>query len=156
LFATERLAVPLSLEQWAECLSLVEAIEATGESKRPLVTAFVRGLAFFHLGRLELAFQTFKELDRESERVMGRRRIVRSYIASTPTGQPQKFHGTVAWVAADGAKGSVHVEELRRQIDFRPRDFGKPDIAPRAALGEFHIAFNFVGPIADPVIFHKN
>ena len=155
LFASERLAVPLGPSEWAECLSLVEAIEATGESNRPLVVAFVRGLAFFHLGRLELAFQTFKELNRESERVMGRRRVVRSYIASTPAGQPQKFHGTVAWVGADGAKGSVHVEELRRQIDFRPHDFGKPDITPRASLGEFHIAFNFVGPIADPLGYHK-
>ena len=155
LFASERMALPLSPGQWAECLGMVEAIEATGESKRPLVTAFIRGLALFHLGRLELAFQTFKELDRESERVMGRRRIVRTYIASTPAGTPQKFHGTVAWVAPDGAKGSVHIEELRRQIDFRPRDFGKPDITPRSSLGEFHIAFNFVGPIADHVSYYK-
>ncbi len=155
LFASERMLLPLSLSQWNECLAMVEAIEATGESKRPLVTAFIRGLAFFHLGRLEFAFQTFKELDRESERVMGRRRIVRSYIASAPTGVPQKFHGIVAWVAPDGVKGSVHIEELRRQIDFRPRDFGKPDITPRSSLGEFHIAFNFVGPIADPVSYYK-
>lgn len=156
LFAAERIAVPLSLEQWAECLSLVEAIEATGESRRPLVMSFVRGLAFFHLGRLEYAFQTFRELDRESERVMGRRRIVRSYVASTYAGVPQKFHGTVAWVAPDGVKGSVHIEELRRQIDFRPRDFGKPDITSRSSLGEFHVAFNFLGPIADPVGYYKS
>jgi hypothetical protein len=156
LFASERIAVPLSSEQWAECLGLVEGVEATGESKRPLVMAFVRGLALFHLGRLELAFQTFRELDRESERVMGRRRIVRSYIASTPSGAPQKFHGTVAWVAHEGIKGSAHVEELRRQIDFRPRDFGKPDITSRTSLGEFHIAFNFVGPIADPTSYYKS
>jgi hypothetical protein len=156
LFATERAAVPFSHEQWTECLGLVEAIESTGESKRPLVTTFVRGLAFFHLGQLEYAFQTFKELDRESERVMGRRRIVRSYVASVSGGQAQKYHGTVAWVAADGAKGSAHVEELRRQIDFRPRDFGRPDITPRTSLGEFHIAFNFVGPIADPISYFKS
>ena len=155
VFSGERVALPFQSAQWHECLTLLEDIERTGDSQRPLSVSYFRGLALFHLDMLEGAAHTFKELDKESERSMGRRRIVRSYVASTPQGLPRKFHGTVAWAASDSNRGAVHVEELRRPIDFRPRDFGKAEIEPRSSLGEFHIAFNFVGPIADPVTLFK-
>jgi hypothetical protein len=155
LFAGERLVLPLTVENWHECLAILEDIQNAGEPQRPLTIAFLRGLALFHLDQIEASLQVFRELDRESERTMGRRRIVRSYLAGTPEGKPMKFHGIVSWVANDGNRGAVHVEELRRQIGFRPRDFGAPQIEQRATLGEFHIAFNFLGPIADPVTMFK-
>jgi hypothetical protein len=155
IFSSERVTVAFGSDLWSQCLAILEDIDRTGDSQRPLTVAFFRGLAHFHLNQLEAATQTFKELDRESERTMGRRRIVRSYIASTPEGQPRKFHGTVAWASSEGNRGAVHVEELRRSVDFIPRDFGRAEIEKGASLGEFHIAFNFVGPLADPVTMHK-
>lgn len=44
---------------------------------------------------------------------------------------------------------------LRNEIDFRPYEFGIQEPRPGVSLGEFHIAFNFRGPIADPAIFYK-
>ena len=155
IFSSERLTVAFDADQWSRCLSILEDIDRAGDSQRPLTVAFFRGLALFHLDRLEGATQTFKELDRESERTMGRRRIVRSYIASTSIGKPRKFHGTAAWASSEGNRGAVHVEELRRLVDFRPRDFGRAEIEKGASLGEFHIAFNFVGAIADPLTMYK-
>jgi hypothetical protein len=38
---------------------------------------------------------------------------------------------------------------------FFPRDFGKPEIAPGDTLGEFHIGFNFLGPVADPRSYYR-
>jgi hypothetical protein len=97
----------------------------------------------------------FRDVERESDKVRGRRRIIRSYLASTSTGQPQKFHGDVRWVASSSARGEVYVEEIRHRILFLPQDFRRPDIAPGDTLGEFHIAFNFLGPIADPVGYYR-
>ena len=54
-------------------------------------------------------------------------------------------------VEADQRRGQVFVNELSRQITFLPIDFNLPDIRPNDSLDEFHIAFNFLGPIADPL-----
>ena len=149
LFDGERVALPFSRDDWAECLQLVIAVQSTGESRRPLILSFLRAMALFHLGSLEDAVQTFREVELDSDLLRSRRRIVRSYVASTPEGTPKRFNGTVSWVAANGARGGVHVEELRRTLVFIPRDF-RQDLQPGDSLPEFHIAFNFLGAIADP------
>jgi hypothetical protein len=156
LFAGERIALPFTNSQWAECLSLTQAIDTTGQSRRPLIMSLLTGLALFHLNDFDRAFRAFEELERESERVMGRRRIIKSYIASDHSGRATKYSGTVSWVAADGNKAAVLVDGIRRLVNFRPRDFGRPDITKGATLSNFHIAFNFVGPLADPTMFYKN
>jgi len=149
-FDRERKLLPLSDEQWQHCLGIIHDLEATSTSHRPTSIAFVRGLALFHLGSVQEALEVFREVERESEQVRGRRRVIRSYMASTPSGQPRRFHGDVRWVAEEGNRGEVWVEELRHGIRFLPRDFGRPNIARGDTLGEFHVAFNFLGPIADP------
>jgi hypothetical protein len=60
------------------------------------------------------------------------------------------FHGTVTWVSPDAYRAEVFIDEIMRRLPFFPRDFGRTTIARNEALGEFHIAFNFLGPIADP------
>jgi hypothetical protein len=151
----ERATVPFSDEQWRSCLGLVREVEATGNSVRPITLAFLRGLALFHLKEVEESIGVFREVERESDRVRGRRRIIRSYLASTAAGEPMKFHGTVAWVTDNQRRGGVYAEELRRVIHFLPIDFGRPDIARGDNLGEFHVAFNFLGPVADPPGFYR-
>ncbi len=155
LLDRERAAIPLDEDLWRQCLDLVLAVEATGKSVRPTTLAFLRGLVLFHLSDFGQSLEVFRQVERDSDRVRGRKRIVRSYLASTVQGRPQKFHGTVSWVVDDGTKGGVYVEELRRIIRFLPRDFGRPEIAKGDTLGEFHIAFNFLGPVADPPGFHR-
>jgi hypothetical protein len=154
-FERERQALPLDRTQWTHCLEIVVALEGMGESQRPILLAFIRGLALFHLGDIEQAIEVFRDVERDSDRVRGRRRIVRSYLASTADGQPQRFHGNVDWVSPQGTKGEVYVEGLRRKILFFPRDFGRPEVGRADSLGEFHIGFNFLGPIADPPGYYR-
>jgi hypothetical protein len=149
-FERERQVLPLAEDQWRRCYDIVIALEGIGESQRSALLSFLRGLALFHLGDFGQAIEVFREVERESDRIRGRRRIVRSYLASAPDGQPQKFHGNVAWVSPQSTKGEVYVEAIRRKVVFFPRDFGKPEITPGDTLGEFHIGFNFLGPVADP------
>ena len=155
LFDRERTSLCLDQPRWQELLDLVELQDVTRQSQRPVVLAFLRGLALFHTGNIVKSLEVFRNLQRESEVVRGRRRIIRSYLASTQTGDPRKFHGTVSRVFADGARGDVYVDELMQRIIFIPRDFGT-ELRVNETMGEFHIAFNFLGPIADPIGFLKS
>ena len=155
LFESERSTVPLDQVQWQKFLEFILLLEATGESHRPVDLAYLKGLALFHMGDVVHSLEVFRGVERESDVVRGRRRIIRSYLASTPTGEPRKFHGTVHSVYAEGARGEVYVDDLRHRIKFIPREHQRGDIRPNVNLGEFHIAFNFLGPIVDPPAFHN-
>lgn len=150
-FEVERQGLPFSQPDWSYLLQLVTSIELTGQSHRSLLLRFLAALALFHIGDLEQCVQAFKEIESEAEQVLGRRRVVRSYVASDATGRPVKFHGTVAWISLDRNRAEVSVDELRRKIGFLPNDFPHVEARRGATLGTFHIAFNFLGPIADPV-----
>jgi hypothetical protein len=155
LFEKERAVLPLNESQWVECLGLLDSLQEAGESYRATTLAFVRGLALFHLASYGESIEIFRDVERDSDLVRGKRRIVRSYLASTASARPTKFHGTVAWIHDSLSKGEVYVEELRRKIQFIPKDFGRTDFARGDSLGDFHIAFNFLGPLADPVGYYR-
>lgn len=153
LFSGERHAPPLTREQWTRFLSIVDALEEQDSPRRPTVLGFLRGLAQFHLDRVADALSTFKEVERQSMAVRSRRRVIRTYVASTPDGTPRTYHGTISWLDPSARKGDVRVEELRASIVFFTHDFRMDDPHIALDIGDFHIAFNFLGPIADPVIF---
>ena len=145
----ERILVPFSDSDWTECLTLVLRIEEQGNSQRAAVVKYIRGIAEFHLRRYGAAFTTFAELEGLSEGVTGRKRIIRTYRASTPSGAPQPFTGTVESVDGDGRFGRVFVPTIGRSLRFFPRDFGWPEVRKGDTLGEFYVAFNLAGISAD-------
>jgi hypothetical protein len=155
LFRGERNSPPLTLGDWQYLLALVERLLLLGQSSRPQVLSYLRGLALFHVRQYDRAFDVFHELERESDAVWGKRRIIRSYAASSETGRPLSYHGDVHWLSPDGLRGEVYVTELMRSVKFIGKEFPKQDLRKGTSLGEFHIAFNFLGPIADPKIYYK-
>ncbi len=150
IFYSERQTVPFSHDDWQHCLQILLDLMAADESYITPSLRFLYGLSTFHLGEVESSFEIFRELERESDQLLGRRRIIRSFVASTPRGQPRAFRGTVTWVDHERNRGDVYVEELRRNVRFIPRDFNLPDIQKGEVIDRFHLAFNFIGPIADP------
>ena len=150
-FDEERAVVPFQENDWLYGLELIRELRGLQNSNRGLTLSFVEALSLFHLGQITPAIQLFREIENESYTVSSRRRILRSFLASEPNGTPRIFRGTVRSVDPDGRRGQVFVEELRQRITFLPADFGRPEIRSGDSLGEFHIAFNFIGPIADPL-----
>ena len=150
LFDDERTALPFGEEDWLYALQLIRDLKSLQGLQRGLTLSFLEALALFHLGHIASAIQLFREIETESYTVSSRRRILRSFIASETSGNPRIFHGAVGSVEPGGRRGQVIVEELRQRITFLPADFGRPEIRQGESLGEFHIAFNFIGPIADP------
>ena len=151
LFDDERTVLPFLEEDWLYALQLIRDLKSLQGLQRGLTFSFLEALALFHLGQITPARQLFREIETQSYTVSSRRRILRSFIASEPNGGPRIFRGTVAAVDPGGRRGQVMVEELRQRITFIPADFGRPEIRQGDSLREFHIAFNFIGPIADPL-----
>lgn len=98
------------------------------------------------------AFTVFREeVERASYAIRSRRRLVRAYVASNPAGTPRIYHGTIQALTADERKGEVFVEEIRRRVQFLTHEFDLAHPERGLSLGEFHVAFNYLGPIAEPV-----
>jgi len=150
MFAGERQAVPFGGDQWRDLLAQLDHLMRVDlASNEEPTLQYMRGLAMFHLRDLHGAMEVFRDVQRLSDQVGGRRRVIRHYVVSETEGIPQVFTGTVDWT--DGKRGEVFVDQLRHRVNFRPYDFRRPDIQQGDALGDFHIAFNFLGPIADPL-----
>lgn len=156
MFYRERQTLPFSFEEWQYAFTLVvDLMSLEGNTSSPSLK-YLQGLCLFHLGAgIDEALGVFRELERESDHITGRRRIIRSYIASTEEGHPRTFNGSVAWISGDGARGEIYVEELRRNIKFIPLDLHRPDLSEHETISDFHIAFNFLGPVIDPPNYFK-
>lgn len=148
----ERQTVAFSQEDWRYALQLVvELLHSEGQYPVALVK-FLEGLATFHLGWISNALARFRELEQEVDYMYGRKRIIHSYLASTPDGRPAVFRGTVDWVDQEKNRGLIYVEELRCKIRILPWEFPRGrELRKGEPVGRLHIAFNFIGPKADPI-----
>lgn len=156
IFYGERQIIPFTEDDWKYFLGIIIDLMNIDDLSTNPSLMYLRGLATFHLGHIEPAFGIFRDLVRESEYITGRRRIIRSYLASTEDGKPRRYNGTVEWVSEDRSKGELYVDKLRRRIIFLPHDFNRLDIEEKETLNDFHIAFNFIGLIADPIWHFKS
>jgi hypothetical protein len=149
IFHGERQTVPFSRDDWQYCWGVISKLLASSELYKTPRIKYLYGLAAFHLDDIENAVQIFREIAQDTGQ-QGHRRIVSSYLVSQSDGQPKVFTGTVKWTNGKD-KGGVYIPKFRRNIPFNPMRFNRPDIQSGESLGEFHIAFNFIGPIADPI-----
>jgi hypothetical protein len=156
LFFRERDAVPFGPAEWRSALEIISAYMLAPNSTGTPYMHYLQGLAAFHVGDIDGAFRTFRDLEREADHIRGRRRIIRSYLAATPDGAPEVFSGTVDWVDEERRRGAIYVPRLRDRVPFLPREFGMADPRRSQTIDRFHIAFNFRGPIADPLSFRSD
>lgn len=155
IFYGEKQTVNFNQDDWQYLLGILSDLMAIGNFSLKPSLIYLRGLATFHLKLFDESFKSFKELEQVPNYVAGKRRIIRSYLASTPQGTPEVFNGTVVWVSSDGKGGELYVDKIRRKVRFVPREFNKPNIQERETINKFHLAFNFIGPIASPISLFK-
>lgn len=154
-YPEERTTVPLTREQWAHLLEVLEQLIAIdGNYENPSIL-YLQAIAKWQLGYHDAANAVWRELQQISDRVTGKKRIMKTYLSSSPTGQPIKYNGTVSSVSGDGSKGEIFIEGLRLRLAFFPKDFGREDIRRDEELSGFHIAFNYIAPTADPARHYK-
>lgn len=95
------------------------------------------------------AIEIWKGLSRDSE-FEDRSRVIRRLLASDASGAPLKFRGRVEGTKG-GADWKVRVEGINTSISLLAHEFKDHDLAHGRELRDFGIAFNYVGPIADPL-----
>lgn len=149
----ERNTIAFTQEEWTQCLDLLASLRGAAAFDQYRIS-FLRGLALFHVGAIGRCQSEFRELGSLGLDVS--RRVHLTYLASDPDGSPTKFTGRVTRASADGRKGRVWVEGLRAEIDFVPLHFSTESYRSKGeVLPEFHIGFNYRGPIADPIRPHS-
>lgn len=153
LLEGERQAVALSRNDWRYLWDICRDLLATGDNRWAATAKYVSAVALFHMEDWAGSFDTFRDLESDVDYDLARRRLQRTYLASTEQGAPRTFEGTVRWInegEGQRSRGSLYVPEIRREIPFFPREFPRGQIRTQESL-TFHIGFNFRGPIADPI-----
>lgn len=149
LLRGDRRTVAFTESDWRGCLELLDTLHGAAEFDQYRI-AFLRGLALFHLGSVSASQSGFRELGSLGLDVS--RRVHMAYLSSDDEGRPRKFTGRVAWASADGRKGRVWVDQLKAEVDFVPLRFSPDSYRAKGdPVPTFHIGFNYLGPIADPI-----
>lgn len=155
LFEIEKQPLPFSKTDWEYCNSLLEKLFFIGDLYQSATTLYLKAISEFHLNQIRSSLETFKRLDVESDfSSYGRRRIVKSYVASTPEGKPKLFRGEVkrsVSLLKNDKSGEIYVSELKESIPFTLSEFNKSEYQEGEVITNFFIGFNFRGPIAIPV-----
>ena len=149
LLQEERGRSPANSAQIADLLHII-----TGLNERAGLTSrnserYLEAVLAWLAGDVNRATEIWRGLSRDSE-FEDRSRVIRRLLASDASGAPRRFRGRV-----EGTKGGldwrVRVEGLNASISLLSHDFRDQDLAHGRELSNFGIAFNYVGPIADPL-----
>ena len=122
--------------------------QASGDTARH-VTRYLEAVLVWVIGDEQDATRIFRELSRETE-YEDPSRVVRRHRITDADGEARSFEGRVERRRSEG-HWVVRVDGLRQTVNLLSRDFPHEEIAYGRSLKKFAIAFNFIGPIADPI-----
>jgi hypothetical protein len=149
MLAGERRPVPARAATRNELFRLVAALKLQNGGVFDFRFRFVEAVLLWLSGDVKSAEREWATLGRESDLEVRGRTHRRLYIAGE-TGSPTRFRGRLTrqkpnqnWV--------VEVESFRWSVDLLATDFRGAQLAAGRAPPEFAIAFNYLGPIADPL-----
>lgn len=146
----ERNRLPGKREELRECIDIVDRICALQPQARNPQMLYLLAVCNWQLLDYDTARALWSQLQRESDFVTGYRRILKNHIVTDETGKPTLFHGQIHALPAEHTVGRVFVEQINQIVAFIPRDFGLRSPRIGDSVEPFHLAFNFIGPIADP------
>ena len=122
--------------------------EASGSAPRN-VTRYLEAVLTWITGEIRLAEELFKVLDRDTA-YEDHGRVFRRHVLSVNDQKPHRFSGRIEKEISEG-HWWIRVEELGQSIKLLSRDFVRQEPGYGREIGDFAIAFNFIGPIADPI-----
>lgn len=149
LFGRERGPLPVEERHLRSLLDLVEHLRVIEGTLGDPRTRYLQAVLQWRLLRERDARDVWRELSRETE-YSDPRRVVRQHVWADSEGKPQVFHGRI--IADEPGRGRfrVLVEEIRQEVELLQRDFSDIDLRRGSSIpGGFHIAFNYIGPVAD-------
>ena len=130
-------------------LDIVHALnQAAGQSSR-YGTRYLEAVLTWLTEDYLAAREHFQQLYRETDNVY-RGRIFLRHVVSDSNGAPVSFTGRVERQLGEG-RWQIRVSELDQTIALIDRDFPREDVRYGRSLSGFAVAFNFIGPIANPI-----
>ena len=150
-FVGQRQPLPASTSVQSRLLDIVTKLnEASGENPRS-VTQYLAATLAWVSGRERIADETFRRLARETE-YEDASRVVRRHLIGDPDGVAKRFDGRVE-DEPRGGSCTVRLESDRHEVvRLLERDFPHYNIAYGREVRGFGVAFNFIGPIATPIV----
>ena len=109
---------------------------------------FLEAVLAWLSGDTNRASEIWRLLSRDTE-YEDRSRVVRWLIATGENGDSKQYRGRIR--RKGNEDWQLIVEGIDKPIAVLPRDFSGDDLMPGRELRGFGIAFNYIGPIADPL-----
>ena len=150
LFRGERSPLPEREDAMHEILTLLQDLSNLEGTLGDPRTEYLRAVLMWRLRREHAAREVWQELSRETS-FSDPRRVIRHHVWTEAGGKPRLFHGRVISDVAGRGRARVQVEGIQQEVELLQRDFPGIELRRGASVpGGFHIAFNFIGPVADP------
>ncbi len=131
--------------------------EAAGENPRNVTRYLAATLTWIGRGE-RAATDMFRELARDTD-YEDPGRVIRRHFITDQDGRPQRFDGRVEEDSQSAGSCKVRLEGDSRRVGqggqvvrLLSRDFPRNNIAYGRQVRGFGVAFNFIGPIATPII----
>lgn len=145
----ERRAIPASAESRRAVLRTLQALRDLGVSERDHGLVYLEAVLSWLGADENLAIRMWRELSRDTE-YSDSRRVVRRLILTDDSGRPRSFEGRIEAETEPG-RFSLWVEPLGRRVQGLGRDFQGLELSYGRTIPRFGVAFNYIGPIADPL-----
>ena len=150
-FVGQRQPLPANTPARDLLLDVVNKLnEASGENPRN-VTRYLAATLTWLGGGERIATEMFRELARDTE-YEDASRVVRRHLIADQDGHTIEFTGRIER-EPQGGSCTVRLEGHTQQVvRLLERDFPQYDIAYGRQVRGFGVAFNFIGPIATPIV----
>ena len=150
-FVNQRQPLPATERARRLLLDIVTMLNlACGENPRNM-SRYLAAALTWTVGSEAIAMEMFRELARDAE-YEDPRRVVQHHLITAEEGHVQRFDGRVENEPHSGTCKVRLDGPLRQIVRLRTRDFPRDEITYGRQVRGFGVAFNFIGPIATPII----
>ena len=131
-------------------LEIVRGLNQVAGQAAPYSTRYLEAVLTWLSEDYHSADDIFRSLSVDTD-LEFRGRVNKRHLISNPDGSTRIFQGRIETRRGGGNEG-IRIEELNRRVAIRSSDFPHQEIVYGRTIGGFAVAFNFIGPIADPII----
>lgn len=147
LLQRDRCVIPKHTGFWKKMLEYVQTFNKLTGNEAKNIYRFLEAVLQWLQGNTAQAREQFNQLARDSD-FQDNSRVIRRLLLISD--EPEGYRGTVQRLRKEG-NWSISVKGFDGTIDLEARQFSGEDLRIGRELRRFNIAFNFLGPIADPI-----
>jgi len=134
-----------------ELRQTVSALNESGSTDARIRERYLEAMLSWLLNDVNYAFDLWRSLSDDTD-YQDPHRTVRWHLVTDEQGSPRRYQGRVE---VSGANHKMRVEGVERPVSLSLRDFPSDEVVHGRELRDFGIAFNYIGPIADPLDRHS-